>query len=260
MKKENHRPVVLVVGGFDGSSGAGVSADLRMVDRIGGYGVAALTALTVQDHRHFDRAVAVDAAMVGRQVSWLLQQYKVRCVKVGMLARADIATAVADALQDSLPLPMVIDPLLRATSGGSLLDEAGFRVLCDRLIPMASLITPNLEEASILVGKEPGIPMEELAVALVEQFKVACLLKGGHSGTAKARDVLVEENGRVTWFEGPMISGINGHGTGCRLASAVAALLAQGIDLPSAVSRAKSVQNELFRNPLFLEGVGQILS
>lgn len=259
MKRENHRPVVLLIGGFDGSSGAGISADLRTVDRLGGYGVAVVTALTVQDHQRFDRSSAVDAQLVARQVGWLLQGYRVRSVKIGMLACADVVSAVADALEPFLPLPMVIDPLLRSTSGGELLDEEGRGVLLERIIPRATLITPNLEEASLLTGAAAA-PMEELALSLKERFGVACLVKGGHAATSKARDVLVEREGRVSWFEGPRVLEVNGHGTGCRLASAVAVSLAQGLDLQAAVSRAKRFQNELFRKPLFLEGIGPVLA
>lgn len=252
-------PTVLVIGGFDGSSGAGVSADLRMVQRLGGYGVAALTALTVQDHHGFDGASPVDGHWIRRQIGWLLDHYPVKAVKIGMLSRAEAVRAVLDSLADC-PVPLVVDPVLASSSGAVLLDEEGQELLVQKLLPMACLITPNLIEAGLLCelhDPEPGF--EALAHGLSQQFGTAVLLKGGHVAGETTRDLLIEKGGRAHFFSGPRVEGVNSHGTGCRLASSVATALALGYTLKDAVGRAKEAQDELFRHPLHLMDYGPVL-
>jgi len=260
MKIEGDKPVVMVIGGFDGSSGAGVTADLRMIESLGGYGVAVLAALTIQDHLAFDRSVSLDSDLIGRQIEWLLGHYSVRAVKVGMLSDFDAVVAVVNALEEYCHIPLVVDPVLRSSSGGRLLDDRGFDHMCQFLLPRATLITPNLLEARLLLASKEAMSMgEDLALALQKRFAVAVLLKGGHADGNVARDLLVDEKGRVSFFDGPRVSGVCGHGTGCRLASAIAVKLALGHDLHSAVAGAKEAQNQLFSRPISLEGYGPVL-
>ncbi len=237
-----------------------MTADLRMVNQLGGYGVAAVTALTVQDHLHFDCFEPVAAELIRRQISWLLDRYPVRAVKLGMLARGETVLAVADSLMAWPGLALVIDPILCSTSGSVLLDESGFDLICDRLLPRATLITPNLAEARLLDKEEMAYSAPEtLAQALQRRFGVAVLLKGGHAEGDLARDLLVDEKGHISGHDGPRVFGVNGHGTGCRLASAIATGLALGFDLLTAVTRAKEAQNRLFQNPVVLDGFGSVL-
>jgi hydroxymethylpyrimidine/phosphomethylpyrimidine kinase len=249
----------LVIGGFDGSSGAGVSADLCMVQRMGGYGVAALTALTIQDHEGFSGSSPIDAQWIRRQIGWLLDHYVVKAVKIGMLGRAEAVRAVADALLPSR-IPLVLDPVLRSTSGVDLLDGAGLACLVETLLPAATLITPNLVEAELLCPKAgKGADTEALARLLSRRFATAVLVKGGHAQASRAQDLLLEKSGGLSVHDGPRVAGVNGHGTGCRLASAVATGLALGYNLRDAVARAKTAQNGLFLHPLELDGFGPVL-
>ena len=254
-------PVVLVVGGFDGSGGAGISADLRMVERVGGYGVGVLTAVTVQDHCRCAASTALEPRLIEEQMNCLLSRYTVAAVKIGMLACAGAVTAVARSLPGRFAPPLVIDPVMRSSSGAVLLDESGQETLIRELIPRASLITPNLPEARVLGGESrEDLPAEALAEALVKRYGVPVLLKGGHAEGPRVRDILVDGEGRVSRHDGQRVEGVNGHGTGCRLASAITGFLALGRTLHGAVSAAKEVQNDLFENPVYLSRFGAVLA
>jgi hydroxymethylpyrimidine/phosphomethylpyrimidine kinase len=249
-------PVVLTIAGFDPSSGAGATADLKTIAAHGCYGVCCLTALTVQSTRGVSRVEPISAEVVGATLQELAADVRLDAVKVGMLAAAPVADAVADFLVRVKPPKVVLDPVLKSTSGAQLLDRQGREGLVLRLLPLATVITPNLEEASALAG---------LAVRNLREMKAAArrlhqlgarnvVITGGHlprpvdvlsMATASGFQQFEFTSGRV---RSTSIRRTGTHGTGCAFSSAVACNLALGESLPDAVRLAKQYVTEALRN------------
>ena len=233
-------PVVLTIAGFDPSSGAGATADIKTTAAHGCYGVAALTALTVQSTAGVRRCEAADPAMLRETLDELKQDTKISAVHIGMLASAAIATVVADFL-DAAQLPcIVLDTIIQSSSGATLLDDAGVTVLADRLLPLASVITPNAHEAAILTGGkvETIEEMRGAADQLKEMGAKAVIVTGGH--LKPTTDLLLASNGDLQTFKSEHVDSTFTHGTGCAFASAIACHLAQGRGLAEAVLLAKA--------------------
>lgn len=233
-------PNVLSIAGSDPSGGAGIQADLKAISSMGGYGMAALTALTAQNTQGVSGVHLVPAEFLEAQVAAVFEDIDVHAVKIGMIATADLAQATGRALQDA-GCPIVLDPVMVAKGGASLLAPEAVAALRSDLLPKAHLLTPNLPEGAALVGGE--VPqtrarMEDLARALSSLGPRAVLLKGGHLEGADSPDLLVDGE-RLTWFEGPRVQTANTHGTGCTLSSALATGLAHGGDLDQVVREAK---------------------
>ena len=224
---------VLIVAGSDSGGGAGIQADLKTVMALGGYAATAVTALTAQNTVGVHAAFPVPPAFVRLQMQVVLDDLGADVVKTGMLGDAAVIEAVADVLRGR-GLPLVLDPVMVAKGGAPLLDPAAVDAL-RAFVPMAALLTPNIPEAAVLLGRAV-VDAEEAAVALLGLGAAAVLLKGGHGDGSLLRDVLATAGG-VEVFEGPRIDTRHTHGTGCTLASAVAAGLAQGIGLRDAVER-----------------------
>lgn len=231
---------VLAIGGSDPGGGAGIQADLKTIAAFGAYGATAITALTVQDTRAVYDVMVLPPGFVRAQIGAVLDDIGADAIKTGMLADPAVVEAVCDALAAAPGRPLVVDPVLRATAGRVLLAEAALVVLKRRLLPMAALLTPNLPEAEVLAGM--SIPdlgaMHRAAAALLTLGIPAVLLKGGHLPGETVVDLLATEDG-VEEFAAPRIASRHTHGTGCTLASAVAAGLAQGMALRDAVLRAR---------------------
>ena len=235
-------PVALTIAGSDSSGGAGVQADLKTFAALGVFGASAITALTAQNTTGVRDVHGVPVANVVAQVEAVLDDLDVRAVKTGMLGTADVVRAVA-ALADRLP-HLVVDPVMVASSGARLLEVAAERAYVEALLPRAAVLTPNLHEAQVLLGASITTLAEqrEAARALGGLGPRAVLVKGGHAvvGTSdEAVDVLWDGQ-RLLELRSPRISGGNDHGTGCSLASAIAAGLAKGDDLRTAVAGAKA--------------------
>lgn len=233
---------ILSIAGSDPSGGAGIQADLKTFGALGCYGMAAITALTVQNTRGVRSIHVPPAAFVADQVAAIFDDIRVDAVKIGMLATADIVNAVADVLVCHRPRYIVLDPVMAATSGDSLLASDAIATMRERLFPMASIITPNLPEAGLLLGiaapRDLG-GMRNAARALQHLSATAILLKGGHLSGASSDDLLWD--GKVEHIvAGPRISTRHTHGTGCTLSSAIAALLPQVGDLAASVAKAKA--------------------
>ena len=240
-------PIALTIAGSDSSGGAGIQADLKTFTALGVYGASVLTALTAQNTRGVTGVHTPPAAFVRAQIDAVLDDLDVAAIKTGMLANGEIVTAVAEALAARKPMPLVVDPVMVATSGDRLLDPAAVAAVQHRLIPLATLITPNLPEAAALLGVARAssiAAMEEQARALLGFGCRAVLVKGGHGTGNDAVDVLVTAAGEVTHLAAPRIATRNTHGTGCTLSAAIAALLATGTALPEAVRRAKAFLGE----------------
>ncbi len=230
---------VLAIAGSDSGGGAGIQADIKTVTALGGYALTAITALTAQD-THGVRAVhSVPADFVRLQIEMALADPGADALKTGMLGDAACIAAVADALA-GCALPLVLDPVMVAKGGADLLAKNAVASLIARLLPKATLLTPNLDEAAALAGMAVRtLPdMHEAAAVLLGLGARAVLLKGGHLPGEEVTDLLITAAG-IEAFSAPRIPGRHTHGTGCTLASAVAAGLAQGMGLRDAVARAR---------------------
>ncbi len=233
---------VLSIAGSDPSGGAGIQADLKAFSARGCYGMAVITALTAQNTQGVSAVVPLDADFVAEQIRMVFADIRVDAVKIGMIANAGIASAVAAALKPHRGIPVVLDPVMIAKGGASLLDPAAVEALISELLPIATLLTPNLPEAAALLEDLEASDrrsMESQAVRLTALGPKAVLVKGGHLAGGESPDVLVAD-GRVSWFEARRFETSNTHGTGCSLSSALAAELAKGREPHEAVGIAKA--------------------
>lgn len=240
---------VLIIAGSDSGGGAGIQADIKTVTMLGGYAATALTALTAQNTQGVAGIFAVPAAFVRQQMEVVLSDIGADALKTGMLHTADIVANVADVIaKQAAGVPLVVDPVAVAKGGARLLDEEALAVLKDRLLPQASIATPNLPEAEALTGRAIASrkALEEAAQALLDLGPKAVLLKGGHLAGEEIYDVLASRQG-VEIFTSPRIETRHTHGTGCTLASAMATGLAQGLGLRDAVLRARAYVQEAIR-------------
>jgi len=241
---------VLVVAGSDSGAGAGIQADIKTIGALGGYATTAITALTAQNTRGVQAVMAVPPEFVRRQIESVFDDIGADAIKTGMLHSAAVLEIVRSFVAARAPdLPLVVDPVLAATDGTLLLDEAALDLLKRRLIPLATMLTPNLPEAELLTGTtlHDLDAMKRAGALLVGLGSRYVLVKGGHLPGAMVRDVLVGA-GEVTVIESPRIETRSTHGTGCTLASAIAVGLAQGMPPLAAVRRARTYLTEAIRN------------
>ena len=235
----DHRPVsVLTIAGSDSGGGAGIQADLKTFAAHGVHGLSAITAITAQNTRAVTAVHTLPLDIIRAQVEALFDDFRVGAVKLGMLADAAVIGCVADLLERYRPRWLVVDPVMVASSGARLLEPAALDALRRRLLPLADVLTPNAPEASLLLGHpvEHEQAMEAAAEALRRMGARAVLLKGGHLPGDTVVDLLQDADGS-TRFRHPRLPG-EGHGTGCTLASAVAARLAVGDSVRNACERA----------------------
>jgi len=237
--KQRSRPVCLTIGGSDSCGGAGIQADLRVFQQFGIHGCSATTALTAQNPDVITRIEPVSLAQLDAEIHTLFDFYDVKVVKTGMLVDAE-HVAVVSALLDHLHTgELVVDPVMISSSGKSLLDNGGVDALRHSLLPQASLITPNLDEAAALLGDAIDEPLQA-AKQLAGMLNCSVLLKGGHGAGGELLDLLYESNSEISEFSHPRQSwnAEQSHGTGCRLAAAIAAGICQGKGLQQSASEA----------------------
>ena len=235
-------PNILSIAGSDPSGGAGIQADLKTISANGGYAMAALTALTAQNTQGVSGVEHVDPDFVARQIDAVFADVRVDAVKIGMIATAAIAEAVADALVRHGARRVVLDPVMVAKGGDRLLDESATGTLLTRLLPLAGVLTPNLPEAAVLLGCDEASSREEMlsqAEALRALGPEAVLLKGGHLDGAGSPDLL-HTGAEALWLEAPRVPTKNTHGTGCTLSSAIAAQWARHDEVTAACRAAKA--------------------
>jgi len=233
--------IALTIAGSDSSGGAGIQADLKTFSALGVYGASVITALTAQNTQGVDEIMVVPPKFVLAQMRSLAGDLPVNAIKIGMLGTQGVIDAVVEGLSEFPGVPVVLDPVMVATSGDPLLDEDAVDALRTKLIPLATLITPNLKEAALLLGEPEDRRekwMEGRAERLLGLGARAVLLKGGDSDGDAALDILVDESG-IQRLEAPRVATKNTHGTGCTLSSAIAAALAHGVPLDKAVKDAK---------------------
>jgi hydroxymethylpyrimidine/phosphomethylpyrimidine kinase len=255
-------PVVLTIAGFDPSSGAGVTADIKTIAAHGCYGVACITALTVQSTDSVRRMEVVDAKLVGETLTELASDVEIAAVRIGMLGSGKVARTVADFLAAQKLPNIVLDPILKSSSGTGLVDAAGVRLLTEELIPLATIVTPNVDEASALTGLAVTDPEQMRAAArrLHEMGASAVVVTGGH--LEKAIDLLSFTSKRgieQELFKSARLRSNSTHGTGCAFATAVACHLAMGRGLPEAVLLAKAYVSAAISNAHPLgHGIGPV--
>jgi len=232
---------VLSIAGSDPSGGAGIQADLKTFSALGTYGAAVITALTAQNTRGVSAVELVSPGFIVRQIDMVFEDLRVDAVKIGMLANAEVIAAVAERLKYWKPRWIIVDPVMVAKSGHRLLDDSAVASLRTELLPIASVITPNLPEAAALLGRPSAstwLQMEAMAHDLLDFGCRHVLLKGGHLGGEESPDLLASETQQQR-FDARRVATTNTHGTGCTLSSALAALLPQQPDVAAAVGMAK---------------------
>ena len=238
-------PIALTIAGSDSSAGAGIQADLKTFSALGVYGLTAVTCIVAEIPGRVSRIEPVSSRMVREQIDVLVKNFSIGAIKTGLLCSAEIISAVAKAIRGmdrnfASRVPVVIDPVIVATSGDPLLEPAAIETHEKELFPLASLITPNLSEAERLLGTEikDRQAMRRAGKQLERKFGTAILLKGGHLEGDAALDLLFI-GGRVVEFSAPFVRGVATHGTGCTYSAAISAGLASGLALEEAIRRAK---------------------
>jgi hydroxymethylpyrimidine/phosphomethylpyrimidine kinase len=244
-------PVVLSIAGFDPSSGAGVTADIKTIAAHGCYGVACITALTVQSTSAVRRVQTVDVSLIAETLAELAADVEIAAVHIGMLGSEDVVRCVADFLAARKIGNVVLDPILKSSSGANLIDASGARLLTEKLLPQATVLTPNVDEASALTGLAVTNPdqMRAAARALHEMGAAAVVITGGHLD--KAIDLLSFTSKRGVQqelFKSARLRSNSTHGTGCAFATSVACHLAMGRGLPEAVLLAKAYVSAAISN------------
>ena len=231
---------ILTIAGTDPSGGAGIQADIKAISALGGYACSVVTAVVAQNTCGVRSFQALDPDFVAAQIDAVLDDVRIDAVKIGMIANAGIARAVADRLRHHGARNIVLDPVMVAKSGHALLDPEAVSAVREALVPLAAVITPNLPEAAVLLNRPDDWNAAAMASALPELLALGSryvLLKGGHLAGVQSTDLLSGPDGTQT-YAAPRITTTNDHGTGCTLSSAIAALLPHHA-MPDAVARAK---------------------
>lgn len=240
---------VLIIAGSDPSGGAGVQADIKTVTALGGYAASAITSLTVQNTRGVTGVHPVAPEIIRSQIIAVLEDIGADAIKIGMIGEREAGVAIADALVDLAPaIPIILDPVLIATSGDALAADTIPALLLERLVPLAAIVTPNADEAAALTGHAIKTADDLIAAgeALIRRGATAALVKGGHLNGEIVEDALVTLDGARV-FRNPRLETTSTHGTGCTLASAIATGIAQGLPLAAAVKRAIDYVHEAIR-------------
>lgn len=232
--------VALTIAGSDSGGGAGIQADLRTFERFGVHGTSAITCVTAQNPKKVSGIYPLKPSEVVAQVKAVFAEHPPSAIKTGMLFSAGIIRAVAELLGKSRA-PLIVDPVAVASSGAILLKRDALSAMLERLFPLATLVTPNLDEVALIVGHRPrnAEEMRKAARMIHERFGCAVLVKGGHlRKTATALDILHDDRGSAE-FKAPLRKAATAHGTGCTLSAAITAMLANGADLREAIRGAK---------------------
>ncbi len=256
-KQENRRsqsaatvPVALTIAGSDSSAGAGVQADLKTFSALGVYGLTAVSCVVAEIPGKVSRIEPVSAALVREQINVLAETFPIAAIKTGLLYSREIIKAVARAIVDFKRdrIPLIVDPVMIATSGDRLLEPPAVEAYETELFPLAALITPNLDEAAWLLETKikDRQSMEKAVRALAKKYRVSVLLKGGHLTGSAAVDLLFAGN-KLTEFSAPFVRGVATHGTGCTYSAAITAGLASGLSLEDAICRAKKFVTQSIR-------------
>lgn len=242
MSKKKHF-YALTIAGFDGSGGAGIQADIKTFSALGCYGMTVLTALPVQNTMGVQSIYSIPDKCIEEQLKAIFEDIEIDALKIGMLHRPEVIHIVAKALQQYPKLKTVLDPVMIAKSGNSLLTPAAIETLKEKLLPLVTLITPNLPETSVLLQRDVSTKahMEQAALDLIRMGPKAVVIKGGHLSQGLCDDCLCICNPfpEIYWFSSPRIETKNTHGTGCTFSAAVTAYFSKGVNIIEAVDMAK---------------------
>ena len=253
-------PVVLSIAGHDPSSGAGITADIKTIAAHGCYGVTCITALTVQSTRGVKRIDPVEGRIITETLEQLMDDLEIAGIKIGMLGSAEAAKSVAAFLKRYSMQHVVLDPIIRSSSGAELISRDGLQVMKDRILGRASVITPNIDEASALTGLAVTT-MDEMQLAAVRLHEMGArnvIITGGHLDPP--HDLVSQQGRPITVLEGAKIPGQSTHGTGCAFSTSLACCLAKGNDLLTAAKAAKHyVERALRKAPPIGKGVGPVV-
>lgn len=241
MKKKYTYPVVLTIAGFDGSGGAGIQGDTNTINALGCYPTSVLTALPVQNTGGVKAIHSIPSEIVALQLQTILEDIRPDAIKIGMVHTQELVAVIVSMLQQYPDIPVVFDPVMVATSGHRLIESETIVAIVDKLFPLATLITPNLDEAAVLTGN-PITSVTEMQKAGAMIMQKGCphvLLKGGHLPTTTLTSLLFDKQGVIATYTSEKIATNNMHGSGCTLSAAIASYLALGENLSDAVSLAQ---------------------
>ena len=251
MNSKKTYPVVLSIAGSDSSGGAGIQADLKTFSALGVYGATAITAITAQNTLGVHSQLALTPEIVYEQIIAVIDDIHPQAIKIGMLSNTNIVIAVADALS-KYSIPIILDPVIVSSSGHRLLSVDAIDAIKERLLPMATLLTPNIPEMIALTNMPLASDKEKIEAAqLLTNYGInAILLKGGHEEGEIKRDILYiksKDEIHISYLSSPTIQTKNIHGTGCTLSSAIAAFIARGLNLEEAITKAKEYITDAIR-------------
>jgi hydroxymethylpyrimidine/phosphomethylpyrimidine kinase len=235
-------PVVLGIAGSDSGGGAGIQADIKTISALGCFATTAVTAVTVQNTLGVSYIHSVPPEIVTAQIKAVMDDIKPLAIKIGMIHTAALALAIASALKEYAGTPVVLDPVMVASSGHHLIEHDAINILKKELFPLSLLVTPNLDEAALLAGMSIS-NLEDMQMAAAHIIKTGCnavLVKGGHLEGTDLYDVFLDKTGYRHIFRSEAIDTQNTHGTGCSLSSAIASFIALGNDLVTSISKSKT--------------------
>jgi hydroxymethylpyrimidine/phosphomethylpyrimidine kinase len=244
----SRRPSVVTIAGSDSGGGAGIQADLKAINAFGVHAATVITAITAQNSRAVTDVLTLPDSIVASQIDAVMSDLQPPVVKLGMLGNERMVTLVAEKLEQWAPPTIVLDPVMIASSGATLLEESAIEALKSRLLPMATLITPNWNEAGALINASPrGLEdVQRIVISLQRLGARDILIKGGHLEGEEVVDTLFS-GGEFTEFRHPRLQEAEAHGTGCALASAIAAGLALGLNMADACGRAVDFVHEALK-------------
>jgi hydroxymethylpyrimidine/phosphomethylpyrimidine kinase len=246
------KPIALTIAGSDSGGGAGIQADLKTFSSLGVFGTSAITCITAQHPGQITNWQPLSASLVTSQIEAVLSNLPVAAAKTGMLGSEAIVRVVADMMATHRTVGWIVDPVLKASSGRDLMSEGAFLLVQKKLLPLATLVTPNIPEAEAFTGRRIRdlSDMKTTAQVLSARWGVACLLKGGHLPNADViTDVLCQKGSIRTW-NGSRVGTHDLHGTGCTLSAGIAAWLARGADLESAIGNARTYLRQAIQKPV----------
>ena len=239
-------PSVLTIAGFDGSGGAGIQADIKTISALGCYATSVLTALPVQNTQGVRNIFSIPVQAVSEQIESILDDIFPDAIKIGMVHTPELVETIVETLAKYKKVPIVFDPVMVATSGHRLIEEETIQTIIEKLFPISDIITPNMDEASILANMEVKT-LEDMKIAGKNIKKLGCkhiLLKGGHQTTEKITSLFYSDKDDFQTFESLKLNTKNTHGSGCTLSSAIASFIAQGKSMDRAVALAQNYVSE----------------
>jgi hydroxymethylpyrimidine/phosphomethylpyrimidine kinase len=259
--KENSMRTVLTIAGSDSIGGAGIQADLKTIEAHKIYGMSAITCVTAQNTLGVAGITELDPDFVALQIRTVFEDIRPDAVKIGMVGSAGIAEAIANELEYYEATNIVVDPVMVASTGAVLMDDDAVDVIVNRLLPLATVVTPNIPEAEVLAQMDIANQEDMVQAARVIADMVnggAILVKGGHASEG-ANDLLLTEHGREVWLKHRRVNTKNTHGTGCTLSSAIACGLARDYDVQASIAQAKAyLTGALEKDPQLGRGIGPL--